>query len=131
MSATKHRRLLFQSIFIWLIFWLLGLPGYYQQYSAPALGVACTVLSVLICLAALRILLRSRPENRAARAFWCSVYYTTTFAVLDTLYCGVYLGHGSRYVAQYWYLTVFYVTPWITFIPIERLLRSRRHSGVA
>jgi len=125
MTAAKHLRLLIQSLVIWLAFWILGLPNYYQQYSAPALGVACTVLSVAICLAALRILLRSRVENRAARAFWCSVYYTATFAVLDTLYCGIYLGHGAAYITRYWYLTVFYITPWLTFIPIERLLRMR------
>jgi hypothetical protein len=128
MSAAKHIRLLFQSIVIWLAFWLFGLPSYYQQYSAPALGVVCTVLSVVICLAALRILLRRKAENRAARAFWCSVYYIATFAILDTLYCGIYLGHGVRYITQYWYLAVFYVTPWLTFVPIERLLRNR---GVA
>ena len=125
MTPAKHIKLLLQSLIIWFLFWVLGLPSYYQQYSAAALGVACTVLSVLICLAAIRILLRSRVENRAARAFWCSVYYTATFAVLDTLYCGIYLGHGAGYITQYWYLSVFYVTPWLTFIPIERLLRSQ------
>jgi hypothetical protein len=124
MTPAKHIKLLLQSIAIWFAFWLLGLPSYYQQYSAPALGVACTALSVVIFLAALRILLRSKVENRAARAFWCSVYYTVTFAVLDTLYCGIYLGYGAQYIAQYWYLSVFYVTPWLTFIPIERLLRN-------
>jgi hypothetical protein len=125
MPSTKHSGLLLQSIVIWVAFWVLGMPSYYQQYSAAALGVACTVLSVAICLAALQMLLRTRAEDRAARAFWCSLYYTATFAILDTLYCGIYLGHGAQYIAQYWYLTVFYVTPWLTFIPIERLLRNR------
>lgn len=126
MPLAKHRRLLLQSIALWAGFWLLGLPDYYRQYAAPTLGVACTVLSVAICLAALRILLRSRPENRAARALWCSVYYTATFAVLDACYCGVYLGQGAWYLVDYWYLTVFYITPWLTFIPIERLLRAQK-----
>lgn len=124
MTAQKHLNLLIQSIVIWLGFWVLGLPHYYQQYSAVSLGVGCTVLSVIISLAAVRILLRSKPENRAARAFWCSFYYTVIFAMLDTLYCGVYLGHGSAYLGQYWYLTVFYVTPWLAFMPIEYLLRK-------
>jgi hypothetical protein len=124
MTVQKHFSLLAQSIIIWALFWVAGLPDYYQQYSTVALGVACTVLSVFISLAALSILLRSRPENRAARAFWCSVYYTATFALLDTLYCGIYLNHGSDYLLKYWYLTVFYITPWLTFIPTERLLRS-------
>jgi hypothetical protein len=129
MSRAKHLKLLFQSVVIWALFWIGGLPDYYQQYSTITLGVACTVISVLISLAALRILLRSKPENRAKRAFWCSVYYTVTFAVLDYLYCGLYLGYGARYLEQYWYLTVFYVTPWLTFIPTARLLQARLHSS--
>jgi hypothetical protein len=125
MTPLKHTRLLIQSVLIWVLFWLAGLPHYYQQYSTRTLGVFCTVLSVAISLAALRILLRSHPANRRARAFWCSVYYTSVFAVLDTLYCGIYLGRGAAYLTDYWYLTVFYVTPWLTFMPIERMLRGR------
>ena len=123
MTPRKHLRLLLQSVAIWAAFWVIGLPEYYQQYSTKTLGVACTVLSALISLAALRILLRSKPENRSSRALWCSVYYTATFLILDSLYCGAYLGYGASYLIQYWYLTVFYVTPWLTFIPTERLLR--------
>lgn len=123
MTPKKHLNLLVQSVVIWALFWVAGLPAYYQQYSAPALGVGCTIISVLISLAAIRILQRSRPENRRARAFWCSVYYTVTFAVLDSLYCGLYLGHGAAYLTQYWYLSVFYITPWLTFLPTEALLR--------
>ncbi len=124
MTTAKHLNLLIQSIVIWALFWLGGWPDYYQQYSPQALGVACTIISVLISLAAIRILQRSRPENRRARAFWCSVYYTLTFVLLDTLYCGIYLGHGAQYLTQYWYLSVFYVTPWLTFMPTEILLRN-------
>jgi hypothetical protein len=124
MNAKKHLNLLLQSIIIWTGFWLLGLPHYYQQYSTLAVGVGCTVLSVIISLAALRILLRSRVENRMARAFWCSFYYTVFFAIFDTLYCGIYLGLGAKYLAQYWYLTVFYITPWLTFLPTAYLLRG-------
>jgi hypothetical protein len=129
MKAKNHINLLVQSVVIWFGFWLLGLPNYYQQYSTRSLGIACTVLSVLISLAALSILLRSRPENRASRAFWCSVYYTVIFMILDTLYCGVYLGRGAGYLLEYWYLSVFYITPWLTFIPTERLLRKMSASS--
>ncbi|MCA3021058.1 MAG: hypothetical protein ING68_02695 [Rhodocyclaceae bacterium] len=129
MSRAKHLKLLFQSVVIWALFWIGGLPDYYQQYSTKTLGVACTILSVLISLAALRILLRSKPENRTRRAFWCSLYYTVTFGVLDYLYCGLYLGYGAGYLEWYWYLTVFYVTPWLTFIPTARLLQARLHSS--
>jgi hypothetical protein len=104
------------------MFWLLGLPSYYQQYSPVALGLACTLLSVAIALAALHVLSLSRSETRLSRAAWIAFYYTVPFALLDTLYCGVYLGHGASYLHKYWYLTVFYLIPWLTFPPTALLL---------
>jgi len=38
----------------------------------------------------------------------------------------VYLGYGAQYLWQYWYLTVFYVTPWLTFMPTEYLMRREQ-----
>lgn len=86
------------------------------------------MLSVLISLVALLLLARVRPDRRETLALWLSVYYTLPFAVLDTLYCGLFLRHGWAYLQQYWYLTVFYVTPWLTFLPtawaLNRLQRT-------
>lgn len=125
MTAKKHFYLLLQSITVWAGFWQFGLPDYYQQYTTLAMAVGCTVLSVIVSLAALRILLLCRPENRMTRAFWYSFYYTFVLAILDTAYCGIYLGFGERFFAQYWYLTVFYFTPWLTFLPTAYLLRGK------
>lgn len=129
MKLTQHLGLLAQASAVWFAFWLLGLPAYYQQYSTEALGIASILLSVLISLAALWVLARSKPEVRMQRAVWLSFYYTVPFAVLDSLYCGFYLGHGAVYLLQYWYLTVFYITPWLTFIPTVWLLRNVRGSS--
>ncbi|MEZ5728490.1 MAG: hypothetical protein R3E48_11080 [Burkholderiaceae bacterium] len=52
------------------------------------------------------------------------MYYTLPFAILDTLYCGLYLGHGYSYLWKFWYLTVFYVSPWLTLLPTAALLRG-------
>ncbi len=112
-------------VLVWFGFWLLGLPDYYQQYSPAAVGAATVLLSALISLVCLAILLRTRPERRANKALWLSVYYTVPFALLDTLYCGIYLGHGASYLWKYWYLTVFYVSPWVTLLPTATLLRNR------
>ncbi len=60
-----------------------------------------------------------------SRAIWISFYYTVPFALLDTLYCGLYLGGGASYLYKFWYLTVFYFTPWLTFPPTALLLRRR------
>jgi len=123
MKPAQHLSLLTQGVVVWGAFWVAGLPDYYQQYSQAALGVGCTLLSVAISLAALYVLSRGRPETRLSRAFWISFYYTLPFAVLDALYCGLYLGHGVSYLYIYWYLTVFYISPWLTFIPTAMLLR--------
>jgi hypothetical protein len=124
MTPRKHSTLFLQAVCVWAAFWLAGLPSYYQQYSLVALAVASILLSVAISLAAIFVLRRGRTETRLLRAFWLSIYYTIPFAALDVLYCGVYLGHGLSFLYKYWYLSVFYVTPWLTFMPTALLLRE-------
>jgi hypothetical protein len=128
MTPRQHIGLLLQAICVWFAFWLIGLPSYYQQYSAVAMASASVLLSVAISLAAILLLRRGQDQTRMARAFWLSVYYTLPFAALDALYCGWYLGHGSEFITQYWYLSVFYVTPWLTFMPTAALLRGQKAS---
>ncbi|MBL8300718.1 MAG: hypothetical protein JNN30_20455 [Rhodanobacteraceae bacterium] len=129
MSLRRHIKLLLQCSCIWLGFWLLGLPSYYQQYSTVFMAVASILFSVGVSLAAIAILLRCHSETRMSRAFWLSVYYTLPFAALDAVYCGWYLGRGSEFIFEYWYLSVFYVTPWLTFMPTAALLRSHVEPG--
>ncbi|OOG40479.1 hypothetical protein [Polaromonas sp. A23] len=124
MNLRKHLHLFLQAVCAWAAFWLAGLPSYYQQYSPVGQAVGAILLSVAISLAAIFVLQRGRVETRLSRAFWISTYYTIPFAVLDALYCGVYLGHGPSFLYKYWYLSVFYVTPWLTFIPTALLLRK-------
>lgn len=123
MAAGRHITLFVQGIVVWALFWLAGLPDYYQQYSPVGMAIFCTLLSVAISLAALFILRRGRPETRLPRAVWISFYFTVPLALLDWLYCGVYLGHGVFFPVRYWYLTLFYFTPWLTFVPTALLLR--------
>jgi hypothetical protein len=124
MNPSKHLALLFQAFCAWAVFWLAGLPSYYQQYSPVILGVVCIFLTVAISLAAVFVLERTKPKHRLTRAFWLCFYYTVPLAALDSLYCGVYLGHGINFLYKYWYLSVFYVTPWLTFLPTAILLRG-------
>ena len=134
MPLRSHLKILSQAVAVWGGFWVAGLPRYYQQYSPITLGIGCTILSALIALVALVLLVRARPERRETLALWLSVYYTVPFAVLDTLYCGLYLEHGWGYLLRFWYLTVFYFTPWVTFLPtawlLARLQRTRSQPTV-
>lgn len=123
MSATKHFILLTQGLAVWALFWLAGLPSYYQQYSQVTMAVICILVSVAISLCALLVLSRGRLETKLRRAMWISFYFTFPFAILDWLYCGIYLEHGTAFLARYWYVTVFYFTPWLTFVPTALILR--------
>lgn len=123
MRWASHIRLFVFATLAWLAFWVVGLPDYYQQYPAEGMGIASVLLSALISLACLAMLLPVRAERRMRHAVWLSVYFTVPFAVYDTLYCGVYLGHGASYLWTYWYLTAFYVSPWMTLVPTAMLLR--------
>ncbi len=132
-SIRKHITILVQASIAWAAFWLIGWPAYYQQYSDATLGFLCTLLSVGFCLFALVVLLPRRVERRMPLAFWLSFYYSVPLALYDWLYCGLYLGHGTGYLATYWYLSVFYVSLWLTFIPTAYLLNrasTRNHIGV-
>lgn len=124
MRLQNHFKLLAQVMLAWLGFWLLGLPDYYQQYSANAVGIGVVILSVATSLLCLMVLLRVSSRRRFVIAFWLSFYFTVPFAVLDMWYCGIYLGHGSSYLWDYWYLTVFYVSPWLTLLPTAALLQK-------
>lgn len=125
MTLRRHLGLLLQGCATWFAFWLLGLPDYYRQYTTVAMAVASILLSVAISLAAIALLQRGREATRLSRAFWWSVYYTVPFALLDAVYCGWYLGLGTQFLVTYWYLTIFYITPWLTFMPTALLLRNR------
>ena len=125
MSEASHYQLLSQGVVVWVAFWLVGLPDYYQQYSMVWIAMLSILLSVLISLAAIVVLQRTRPEIRMSRALWISFYYTVPLFVLDAIYCGFYLGHGSGYFWKFWYLTIFYFTPWLTFLPTAWLLGSK------
>lgn len=122
MNPRKHLLLLRQASVVWLVFWLAGLPHYFQQYSMLTMAVVCTFLSVLFCLYAVYVLVRCREEVRYSRAFWLSFYYTVPFALYDTLYCGWCLGLGAGFLVSHWYLTVFYFSIWVTFLPVAWLL---------
>jgi uncharacterized membrane protein len=129
MRLQNHLNLFIQAVIAWTAFWIVGLPHYYQQYSTAAVAVGSVLLSVAISLLAVFILARVRPSNRASRAFWISFYFTVPFAVLDIWYCAIYLGHGLSYLSKYWYLSVFYLTPWLTFPPTAKLLNNVRQDS--
>lgn len=122
MSLRAHLKLLSQALAVWLAFFLAGLPAYYQQYSGLALAIGSLLIQLGMSLWAIAVLQRGRPQSRMRRACWIALYFTVPFAMADSLYCGWHLGFGADYLLRYWYLSVFYLTPWLTFPPTAWLL---------
>jgi hypothetical protein len=113
MSGRGHFRILIAATVVWAAFWVLGLPSYYQQYSRSTMIVVCLALLPAV-VAVCYLLLRHMERNgRLARAAWLAFYFTVPLALYDWLYCGAYLGYGASFFCVFWYLTVFYVVPWL------------------
>jgi hypothetical protein len=126
LTGRGHLRLFLLGTFAWVVFWLAGLPDYYQQYSSVALVWFEIVLFLASVVLAHAVLRRVRHERRIAISCWIAFYFTVPLAVYDWLYCGLYLGAGLSFLWRYWYLTTYYVIPWPLLPGIALLLNRRR-----
>jgi apolipoprotein N-acyltransferase len=84
------------------------------------------VLFVILTGLAYLILKRVRPQRRVNGALWIAFYFTVPLAAYDWLYCSVHLGHGVAFLWRYWYLTTYYVIPWLLFPGMAALLNGRQ-----
>jgi hypothetical protein len=85
---------------------------------------------VLIPLSAVFLLVLSRApqKRRTTLSLWMAFYFTVPLAVYDWLYCGVLQGHGLGFLWRYWYLSVYYVIPWLV-LPCMAVVLNRRGPG--
>ena len=130
MPVRTHVKLFFFMTAGWFLFWLIGLPDYYQQYSTRFMIIFDAVVLLPIVLAVYAVIKRSAKTEALLLSFWLAFYITVPLFLYDYLYCGYYLGHGFGFVRAYWYLTVYYVLPWLIFPiigwQVERA-RARQH----
>ena len=126
MKPRKHLRLLTFVSIAWLLFWLAGLPDYYQQYSTPFMIAFDLAILPPIGFVVYRSAKRSRPGNALTVSGWWAFYISVPLFIYDLLYCGFYLGHGIEFLRSYWYLTVYYILPWLLFPPTGWLIERKR-----
>lgn len=128
MNPAEHLRLLAFASAAWLAFWVIGLPDYYQQYSTRFMVWFDLILTVVLIPMLFRVFRGVRREHRVAVSWWMAWYFTGPLALYDWLYCGVYLGHGAAFLWRYWYVSVYYVVPWVLVPGVAVLVnRSGRH----
>ncbi len=126
MRLRSHLILLASATSVWILFWLIGLPDYYRQYPTTFMLVLVVVLLFPVWGLAYFMLRPVRPGKRLRKSVALSIYFTVPFFVCDYLYCGLRLGHGLGFLTTYWYLTVYYVIPWLIIPPTAMWLDSRR-----
>ena len=44
---------------------------------------------------------------------WLAIYMTEPFLAYDYLYLGMHQQRGKSFLTTHWYLTAFYVIPWL------------------
>ncbi len=128
MTMQSHIRTFLIATVVWAVFWIAGLPSYYQQYSNLLMIWFDSLLLIPIATIVYFVLKRLRPERRPTIALWLAFYFTVPLAIYDWLYCGLYLGHGVQFITRYWYLSVYYVIPWV-LLPLMVLLLNRMRLG--
>jgi len=123
MRKRHHVRLWALATVVWAGFLLAGFPEYYQQYS-PMVMLGFDLLVLLPFAVVLYVVLKRRsPQHRMSLALWIAFYFTVPLAAYDYLYCGLVLGRGMSFLWEYWYLTVYYLIPWLLAPAIVLLIR--------
>jgi hypothetical protein len=127
MKVRKHIRLLIFVTLAWLLFWIAGLPDYYQQYFIKFMVIFDLAILSPIWFIIYRSAKHSKPGCGLKVCLWWSFYISFPLFIYDTIYCGFYLGHSISFLTKYWYITVYYILPWLIF-PITGWLVDKRRS---
>lgn len=126
MSLRKHIRLLILVSIAWGLFWIIGLPDYYQQYSDLFMIIFDLAILPPIWFIIYRSAKHSKPGRGLKVSLWWAFYISVPLFIYDLVYCGFYLGHSTSFLTKYWYLTVYYILPWIIFPPTGWWVEKKR-----
>jgi hypothetical protein len=110
---------------VWSLFLLAGMPDYYLQYSRQSMILFVVLLLIPISTIIIYIFKPLKSGRRMTIALWYAFYFTIPLAIYDSLYCGLYLGYGIGFVGVFWFLSVYYLIPWILFPLIAVVLNQK------
>ncbi len=125
MNVRTHLQMLGIVTAAWFLFWIAGLPDYYQQYSTAAMIMFDLLVLPPILFLVYRRISKAGPGQGLGVSLWWAFYISVPLLMYDLIYCGWYLGHSVFFLTKYWYLTVYYVLPWIFFPPMGVLMDKR------
>ena len=126
MKPRHHLRLLIIVSIAWFLFWIAGLPDYYQQYSTRFMVFFDLAILPPIWFYVYRSVSRAKPGREFTVSLSWAFYISVPLLIYDILYVALYLGHGIHFLTKYWYLTVYYVLPWLLFPPTGWWVSKRK-----
>lgn len=126
---SVHIPLLAMGVSMWTLFFICGLPTNYFQdlnFLNQLIFIVIVPTIILFFITKYKISKLSRSEAKIY-IIWTAFYFTVPFLVLDIFYLGLHKKLGTSFLLSHWYLTAFYVTPWL-IVPVLFLMNSRRKS---
>ena len=128
MTVQTHIKFVVYSFLTWLVFYLIGLPDYYQSWpfwSKLVLVVFVTAIYFPITAYCLRKFFHD--GRHLDNAVWLALYLTLPLFFYDYLLLALYFDLGIQFVFPYWYLSFFYFSFWVQF-PLVALWMIKRES---
>ena len=126
MRSTHHWRLFCLATTWWTLFFILGLPSnYFQAYTFwPLLIVGEVFPAIALGYYGWRRCSR-HPERAWSSVMWIAFYMTVPLFAYDYLYLAVHQQRGWSFLQTHWYLSAFYVIPWVLLPPIAWWVTSK------
>jgi hypothetical protein len=131
MRLGRHFRLFIIVTIAWLLFWIAGLPDYYKQYSDRFMAFFDAAILPPLWLVVYLSAKKATKGKALSASLWLAFYITVPLFIYDLIYCGIHLGYGINFLWKYWYLSVYYVLPWLIFPVIGLLVDRRIQMGLA
>lgn len=111
MRSKSHLKLLLFATIAWFAFVIIGLPNYYTDWPFKKLLYFCIAAYIVLGLITYRFVIKY--TNRISRVFWFAFYITAPLIIYDSLYIHFVLKVPVDFVNRFWFLSVFYIIPWI------------------
>jgi hypothetical protein len=99
MNLRSHIKISFIVTAVWGLFWLLGWPDYYQQYSTRLMVIFVVILAPLFWILVIRML-RSINSGRIYKSIILSTYFTVPFFVYGLRLLRILFGERHGISAQ-------------------------------
>lgn len=117
MKVKHHIHLFCLITTLWTFFFLGGLwSNYYQEWHWiwQLVVIDCIPVAILIYRAPF-LIRQAIGVSPMQTAVILAFYFSVPFLVYDFIYLHLYKELPLDYLIDYWYLTMFSVTPWVIF----------------